>query len=374
MHPLIDRNLQKKAKLYENKKEILQYIEIAICGTYLILFYLSGLSQKAASFAAPFSMPVALFLYSIFIMPLFVLLIPVSFFKEYVIEKRFGLSTQSISSWLLDQLKGFMLCLLLGYPVALLLFFFFIKFPGYWWAFGIAGLSLLQLFILIIFPLLIFPLFFTHKPLEDKELVNMINKLFEKAGMRIRGVYSFNLSTKSKKENAAIAGLWRTRRILISDTLLERREKDEVLVVLAHELGHHIKRHMIKLTFCGLSTSCVLFYIVHRIFVLFPGFPHNFQKTLTIMPLFIIAMGAFSFPLRILTNAYSRTREREADAISIKMTGKREAFINLMAGLSNSNLIVAYPKKYRVILFHSHPPVGERIEFAETMNFSRCYK
>jgi len=309
-------------------------------------------------------------MYSLFFIPLFILLLPVSFFKEHVIEKRFGLSTQSISSWLFDQLKAFMLGLVLGYPVALLLFFFFIRFPGYWWAFGVAGLSLFQLFILIIFPLIIFPLFFTHKPLEDEELVNMINDLFEKAGMRIRGVYSFNLSTKSKKENAAIAGLWKTRRILISDTLLERRKKEEVVVVLAHELGHHIEKHMIKLALCGLATSCILFYAVHRIFVLFPGFPHDFQKTLTLMPLFIIALGIFSFPLRILTNAYSRIKEREADAISIKLTGKREAFINLMAGLANANLIVAYPKKYKVIFFHSHPPIGDRIEFAEQINFS----
>lgn len=369
MHRLIDQDVQKKAILYEKKREIFWCIEIAISGTYLILFYLSGLSSNAASFAARFRVPAGLIIYSLFLIPLFILLLPVSFFKEYVIEKRFGLSTQRISSWLLDQLKGFVLGLVLGYPVALLFFFIFIKFPGYWWAFGVAGLSLFQICILIIFPLLIFPLFFTHKPIEDEELINMINGLFEKAGMRIRGVYSFNLSTKSKKENAAIAGLWKTRRILISDTLLEKREKDEVLVVLAHELGHHIKKHMIKLTLCGLASYCILFYAVHRIFVLFPGFPNNFQKTLTLMPLFIIALGIFSFPLRIFTNAYSRIKEREADAISIKMTGKREAFINLMAGLANSNLIVAYPKKYRVILFHSHPSIGERIDFVEKINF-----
>lgn len=365
MHPLIDPDLQKKAVLYEKKKDLLNYIEISISGVYLFFFYISGFSSRAAALAARFSMPISIMVYSLFFIPLFIMLLPISYRRDYVVEKRFGLSSQSRASWLSDHMKGLMLGVILGYPLLLLLFFFFTISPRYWWVLGVAGLSLFQLFILIIFPVIILPLFFRQKPISDEELVSSIRELFERARMKVQGVYSFNLSTKTKKENAAIAGLWKTRRILLGDTLLERRNRDEVLIVIAHELGHHVKKHMARLVLLGLAASLILFYAVHRVMLNFPGFPENFQSTLALLPLFIILVGILSFPLKLLTNAYSRVNEREADAVALEMTGKRDAFISLMAGLANTNLIVCCPKRRKVILFYSHPPVGQRIEFAE---------
>jgi len=365
MHHLINPQLQRKALLYERKKDILNVSELLISGAYLFVFSVSGLSSSVSGIAVRFPMPVAIIVYTLFFIPLALSLFPISFTRDYVIEKRFGLSSQSLKSWFFDQVKGFFIGIGFGYPLLLLLFFLFAHTPRCWWIFGVCGGFLFQLFIVIIFPVLLLPLFFKQTPIEDDELINSITMLFEKAYMKIEGIYSFNLSSKTKKENAVLTGLWKTRRILLADTLLEKRKLEEILTVLAHELGHHIKRHMIKLALLGLCTSFILFFTLNRCMMLFPGFPENLQDTLSLFPLFILFLGIFSFPIRMITNAYSRTKEREADSVAIELTGNRDAFINLMAGLASSNLAVAYPKKFKIILSYSHPPIGKRIEFAQ---------
>lgn len=136
------------------------------------------------------------------------------------------------------------------------------------------------------------------------------------------------------------------------------------MVVLAHELGHHIRRHITKLAFIGLGTPFVLFFAAHRTMVGFPGFPEEVEASLAVFPIFMVVTGGLSVPIRILTNAYSRTKEREADLVALQLTGDSRAFIAVMAGLANTNLAEAYPRRYKVFLFYSHPPIGERIEKA----------
>ena len=369
MHQLIDPQLQRKAKLYTRKKDILHLIQILLSCGYLLVFYLSGISEEIALSVAGFSFPVAIILYALFFLPLTIILLPLSFLSDYRIEKKFGLSTQKIGAWLTDQIKGLLLAIVLGYPLLLLLFFLFTHTPLYWWVFGGCGLFLFQLFVAIIFPVLIFPLFFKQKPVEDKDFEKEVYSLFDETRIKIRGVYSFNLSIKTKKENALIAGFWKTRRILLADTLLENRSKDEILVVLAHEIGHHVNRDLLKNMLIDLVTSFIILYAVHRIMIFFPGFPESLLSALSLFPLFILFTGFFSFPIRILVNTYSRYREKKADQAAITLTRNREAFISLMAGLANTNLSVAYPKKLKVLLSYSHPPIGQRIEYAQEMQY-----
>jgi len=370
MHSHINPHLQKKAKIYQKTKDLLNIIELLISGAYIFALYITGLSRSVSIAVSDYPMPVAILLYVLIFIPLILILFPVNFRRDYAIEKRFGLSNQSVKSWFFDQIKASVLGFILGYPLLLLLFFLFTHTPRYWWGFGVGGMFLYQLFITILFPVLIFPLFFKQRPIDDEELTQKIKALFQNVHLNLEGIYSFNLSTKTKKENAMLSGLWKTRRVLLADTLLNERNNEEILVVLAHEIGHHIQKHMIKLLVVGLVSSFVLFYIVHRIMILFPGFPDNFQATLSLLPLFAIVTGLVSFPIRIVINAYSRIKEKEADGIALELTKHREAFISLMAGLANKNLAVAYPKKHRIILSYSHPPVGKRIDFAQRYNFS----
>jgi STE24 endopeptidase len=377
MHPLIDAARQEKAKRYEKRRGALGVAEISISVLFNGAFFLTGASGRAAAFASRAPMPAALLLYAFFFVPLWVLLFPLDFLKDYALEKEFGLSTQTVKSWLLDRLKGLLLSAVIGYPLLLLLFVLFRRAPGSWWVFAASGLFVLQLFLTFVFPVLLLPLFFRQTPVEDGDLKSALTGLFEKAGISVLGIYSFNMSAKSTKENAALTGIWKTRRILIADTLLGKRDPDakadldtgrcldKVLAVVAHEAGHHAKSHMLQLSLLGLAASFATLYILHRVMGLFHGFPVDFQRTLALAPVLGLAAGAISFPLRIATNAFSRAKECEADEMALELTGNPDAFIRLMADLANTNLAVAYPRKLKVLLSCTHPPIGERIAAAE---------
>lgn len=366
MHPLINEQLQKKALRYAKKKDLLNILRLLISGIYLFTFYMSGISQKLSSFSLAFSLPLALIIYMLLLaVPLLIILYPVTYIKDFIIEKRFGLSTRNIKSWFIDELKGLALGFILGYPVILFLFFLFYKMPGLWWIFGVIGLFIFQVCITVLFPVVILPLFFKQIPVENEELKSRMGSLLQEAGLNIRGIYSINLSAKTKKENAALAGLWKTRRVLLGDTLLTNRSVDEIEVVLAHEIGHHLKKHFLKLSILSLLSSFILFFFINMIMGLFAGFPSQPAETLTLFPVFVLLSGIISYPIQVGTSAFTRAMEKGADRTALVLTKNSDAFIKVMAGLANSNLAIAYPKKIKVVLSFSHPPIGSRIDFAQ---------
>jgi STE24 endopeptidase len=366
-HPLINMRLQKKAQKYSKKKDLFNIIRLSIVGVYLFLFYLSGVSEKLSAFALTLTMPVALIIYTVVLAaPLLIILFPVTYFKDFIMEKRFRLSTRSFKSWFADEVKGLALGFILGYPVILFLFFLFNKLPGLWWVFGVIGLFLFQVCLTVLFPVVILPLFFKQKPVEDEELKNRIASLLKKTGLSIKGIYSFNLSSKTKKENAALTGLWKTRRVLLGDTLLANRTGEEIEVVLAHEIGHHLRKHFFKLSILSLATSFVLFFFIDLLMSQFTGFPNQLSETLTLFPVMILLSGLISFPIQVGSGVCTRALEKNADLTSLTLTGNPDAFIKVMAGLANSNLAVAYPRRIKVILSYSHPPIGSRIDLAQS--------
>ena len=175
MHPLINEELQKKALRYAKKKDLLNIVRLLISAIYLLTIYVSGISGRLSSFSLTFSLPLALILYIFFlVVPLLIILYPVTYIKDFIIEKRFELSTRSIKSWFIDELKGLGLGFILGYPVILFLFFLFSKTPDMWWIFGVVGLFIFQVCITVLFPVVILPLFFKQKPVENEELKSRI--------------------------------------------------------------------------------------------------------------------------------------------------------------------------------------------------------
>src|SRR6266513_5936997 len=162
------------------------------------------------------------------------------------LEHRFELSNQKLRAWLWDEAKGFLVGLFLATIVAELLYFIMRQAPQHWWV--IAWGAFLGLFVLMaqLAPLILFPIFYKFEPLQNEELKARLVVLSERAGTRVQGVYQWKLSEKSKKANAALTGLGATRRIILADTLLDNYSSDEIEAVLAHELGHHVHRHILK--------------------------------------------------------------------------------------------------------------------------------
>ena len=282
------------------------------------------------------------------------------------LERRFKLSNQRVGSWLWDEAKGFLLSLVLGTIVVELLYLTIRQWPQNWWL--LAWVLFMGLFVLLaqLAPVVLFPIFYKFEPLEDEELRRRLVILSERAGTRVRGVYRWRLSEKSKKANAALTGLGSTRRIILADTLLDNYTPDEIEAVLAHELGHHVHRHILKsilvqaaITFVGFwAANWTLHYAVdHHMFEELSDFAN--------LPLLALVSVVLSFLLMPALNAYSRFNERQADRYAFESTASVEPFVSSMNKLAEQNLAERTPSKWVEWFFHSHPSISRRLAAAE---------
>ncbi len=179
------------------------------------------------------------------------------------LERRFQLSTQRLRSWLWDESKGFLVGLILGAVVVELLYFTIRQAPQHWWL--IVWALFMGLFILLaqLAPVVLFPIFYKFEPLDNEDLRRRLVQLGERSGTRVRGIYRWKLSEKSKKANAALTGIGRTRRIILADTLLDNYAPEEIEAVLAHELGHHVHRHIFKSILIQAGTTLLGFWVAN---------------------------------------------------------------------------------------------------------------
>src|SRR3984885_4017991 len=283
------------------------------------------------------------------------------------LEHRYNLSNQKLRAWVWDETKGFLVGVALASIVVELLYFIIRQFPQNWWL--IAWAAFLGLFVLMaqLAPVVLFPIFYKFEPLDNDELKSRLVGLSERAGTRVRGVYKWNLSEKSKKANAALTGLGNTRRIILADTLLENYSADEIEAVLAPELGHHVHRHILKsiavqagVTLLGFwAANWVLHYAVDRthMFVTVSDFAN--------LPLLVLVSTVLSFLLLPALNAYSRYNERQADRYAFQSIASVEPFISSMNKLADQNLAERSPSRWVEWFFQSHPAISRRVTAAE---------
>jgi len=286
----------------------------------------------------------------------------------YRLERRYKLSTQRFRAWIWDEVKGFLVGLTLGGVVVELLYFTIRQWPQYWWLLAWASFMVLFVVLAQLAPVVLFPIFYKFEPLDNEELRRRLVVLSERAGTRVRGVYRWRLSEKSKKANAALTGLGATRRIILADTLLDNYTSDEIEAVLAHELGHHVHRHILKsifvqaaITLLGFwAANWALHYAVDRQlfeFVQVSDFAN--------LPLLALVATVLSFLLMPALNAYSRYNERQADRYAFESIASVEPFISSMNKLAEQNLAERTPAKWVEWFFHSHPSISRRLAAAD---------
>ena len=292
-------------------------------------------------------------------------------FVGFRLEHRYSLSNQGLGSWLWDECKGWLVNLVLGAIMVELVYGIIRIAPQRWWI--VAWAVFVGLFLLMaqLAPVVLMPIFYKFKPLENDGLRERLTKLGERAGTRVRGVYEWKLSEKSKKANAALTGLGSTRRIILSDTLLERYSDDEIEAILAHELGHHVHRHILKTIFMQVGITFFGFWLVNQVlrFVIarnwFPVLNPRLYDFAN-LPLIVLVVTILSFLLMPALNAVSRHHEREADRYAWENISAIEPFISSMQKLADQNLAEREPSKFVEWLFHSHPSIGKRIAAAES--------
>jgi STE24 endopeptidase len=295
-------------------------------------------------------------------------------FYSFRLEHRYHLSNQKLRSWAWDELKGWLVGLVLGEIVVELIYWTTRQAPQRWWLIAWAVFIALSILFAQIAPIVLFPLFYKFQPLENDDLRERLLRLSERAGTRVRSVYEWKLSEKSRKANAALTGLGRTRRIIIADTLLENYSPDEIESILAHELGHHVHGHIVKgilvqvvITFFGFwAAAAILRYAVEQ--------RHMFE-TLTDfanLPLLALVSTVISLVLMPALNAYSRYNERQADLYCFRSIPDVTPFISSMEKLAEQNLAERRPSRMVEWLFHSHPAIWRRIRAAELFSRKRA--
>jgi STE24 endopeptidase len=212
------------------------------------------------------------------------------------------------------------------------------------------------------------PIFYKLVPLDQERpaLVARLTKLAERVGTRVRGVYKFDMSRRTKAANAALTGLGNTRRIILGDTLLQEFQDDEIETVLAHELAHHVHKDIPLGMLVGSVMTLGGLYLA-SLGINWGVQAIGFQGVADVaaLPILMIVMGLFGLVTMPLQNAFSRWRERRADEYALSMTGKKEAYASALTRLANQNLAEVDPEPWVEMLLMSHPPLGKRIRMAE---------
>jgi STE24 endopeptidase len=268
--------------------------------------------------------------------------------------------------YFLENFKSTLVSGVIGIPVMLLFYFILKEFGDNWWLVFAVSMFFISVVLSQIFPVIIFPLFYKVKPVDDEELKSRIKKLAADAELKVQNVYSFNMSKNTKKANAAFTGLGKTKRIILGDTLLESYSKDEIETVIAHELGHYKKKHILKNILFGTLNSFVMFFVISVLYKISLSW-FEFENITDIAALPLLALWAMllGFIQTPLGNMLSRKFEYEADQYAVESTNKPLSFINTLNKLTEQNLGDKEPHPFVEWFFYSHPSIKKRIAAIE---------
>ena len=368
----LDPEKQAKAIEYARLRRRLMLLDLGLAAVYAVLWQVAGWSTALRDHLYRLTgnewLIVAGFVL-VFGGIYFLIDLPLGYYSGYTLPHRYELSNQTRNEWMLDQAKGVLVGGILGLMVIEMVYFLLRISPELWWLWAGLVLLLFNVILANLAPILLMPLFFKFSPLEEEhsELVARLTNLADRAGTRVRGIYKFDMSRRTKAANAAVTGLGNTRRILLGDTLIDEFTADEIETVLAHELAHQVHRDIpigivveSVITLGGLYLAALV--LDWSVAVL----GYNGISDVAAMPLFGLVMGIYGLIIMPLGNAFSRLRERRADEYALKMTGNGAAYASALTRLANQNLAEADPEPWVEYLLYSHPALNKRIAMAES--------
>jgi STE24 endopeptidase len=291
--------------------------------------------------------------------------IPFGLYDTFVIEERYGFNRMTLRMWISDLLKSVIIQFLLGGLILWLLLTLVIHGGGAWWVWAWILVGGFELMMLWLYPVVIAPLFNKFEPIQNLKLVERIKDLMEKVGLRVRAVLKMDAGKRSKHTNAYFTGVGKTKRIVLFDTLLESHPEQEILAVLAHEVGHWKRKHVLKQIVLLELGSFAVFFVVSKLLnwpLLYQTF--GFSEPTVYIGIFLIGailspLGYFAQPLEA---ALSRRFEREADDFVLELTKTGEPMRNALKRLASDNLANLIPHPLYAWFYYSHPPLVERIE------------
>lgn len=300
--------------------------------------------------------------------------LPFDIYHTFVLERKYGFSTITWKLWLADLFKSVLISAILMIIIVSALMAFVTYLPDSWWFWGWMFFTLFQLTLLWLYPVLIAPIFNKFEPIRDAALKEKIVALLARAGLEAKGIYQVDEGRRTKHTNAYFTGIGKTKRIVLYDTLLASHTHEEILSVLAHEIGHWKKKHILKQLVFMIIASLFLFYFVYFA----AGYPplysaFGIDHTPVYAGLFLVSLylGAAGFFLAPLGAAVTRHFEREADRIAYDLNDTTRPMISALKRLAKDNLSNLHPHPWYVLFYYSHPPLIERIEYLQAMDYKR---
>jgi STE24 endopeptidase len=363
-----DGEKYKKSQNYLRENTCFGMINDTIITPIIIIFILSGGFNAVDRFARSFqlgSIPTGLIFAGVLTLAYHVIHIPFSIYGTFIIEEKYGFNKTTVKTFILDILKTWFLVAIIGSILLSVVLWFFEKAGGGAWLYCWAATVLFQIFLLFIAPVTIMPLFNKYSLLEEGELKRAIEDYARSQDFKMKGIYTMDGSKRSTKSNAFFTGFGKFRRIVLFDTLLAKHSVEELVSVLAHEMGHYKKKHILKSIIISILTAGLMFFIL-SLFLnnreLFAAFKMDDTSIYASLFFFGFLYTPIEMIISIFGNMLSRRHEYEADGFSVKTYGKPEAMIVALKKLSVENLSNLTPHPLKVFLTYSHPPVLERIK------------
>lgn len=301
--------------------------------------------------------------------------LPFNLYSTFVLEKKYGFSTMTWKLWFADFVKSFLLSAILLAIVISAIMTFIACLPNVWWFGGWIFFTSFQILLLWLYPVLIAPLFNKFEPIHNLDLQDKISDMLSKAGFRAQGIYQVDEGKRSKHTNAYFTGIGKTKRIVLYDTLLSSHTHEEIVAILAHEIGHWKKRHILQQLAFMICASLILFYLIYQV-AAWPALYNAFgiRRTPVYAGLFLVSLylAAAGFFLSPIGAAVSRRFEREADQTAFDLTGSATPMVNALKRLATDNLSNLHPHPWYVAYYYSHPPLVERIEYLQAMDYKKA--
>lgn len=371
-----DQSERDRALRYSRTREWLALIDLAFGVAIMLLTLITGFSARLRSLVervVPRRVGTVMPFVAASMALSSLLSLPLSFYRSYIVEHRYGLSNQTVRGWVGDSLKGAAVGMALAAPLAQGAYWVMGRFPRRWWAVLSALVVPFSVLLTTLAPVLLLPLFNTFEPLRNRRLEKRLRDLAEAQGVRISRVMRMDMSKQTKKANAFFTGIGATKRIVLADTLLDEFTHDEVEVVLAHELGHQVHRDLWKLIGLQPLLTAGGLYAMQRFA---PPLIERFGRRWGVrteqgvrdpasLPLLGLVGTGVMIAVTPIVNAIVRAWvEHPADAYALELTRKTGPFISAIEKLGRMNLADPDPPALIKWVFHNHPTVRERVRFA----------
>jgi STE24 endopeptidase len=303
----------------------------------------------------------------------FIMSLPLKLYSVFVLEEKYGFNKMTAKLFVIDLFKTAAISLVLGVPILYLVFWFMRAAGGYWWLWVWGAIMFFQLVLIAVYPVFLAPLFNKFVPLENGALKDKIFALAKTIRFKLSGVFVVDGSKRSSHSNAYFAGLGKYRRIVLFDTIMKQLSTDELLSVLAHEMGHNVKKHIPKMIILSASTMLIGFYVMSLLInweAFYQAFNIQFSSHHAAIIIFGIAFEVFTFMFTPITNGISRIHEFQADAFAVTMMNSKKPMSQALLTISKENLSNLTPHYAYSFYHYSHPTLLERLQTIEKTEVS----